>query len=380
MTTADAVIIGGGLQGCSAALHLARRGLKPVVLEKNWCGRHASGVNAGGVRTLLRHPAEIPLALAARAVWHDIEHFIGDDCGYHTVSQVAVAETEADMDRLKARAAELAALGYDHEELIDAAELYQLVPALAPGCAGGLIARTDGFASPYHTSLAFKRRADLEGAEIREGVRATGIEQVGSDWRIDTDHGSVTAAAVLNCGGAWADWLPDHFGEQVPFRPYLPMMMVTARTERFLDPVVLGVGRPLSFKQMPNGTVLIGGGREASGDRAREVSRLDFAALAKSAATVTDLFPHMRGVRIVRGWAGFEGRMADDIPVIGPSRVTAGVFHAFGFSGHGFQLSPVIGRILAELVIDGTSSLPIEPFRIDRFADQSQTETRTDTW
>ena len=75
----------------------------------------------------------------------------------------------------------------------------------------------------------------------------------------------------------------------------------------------------------------------------------------------------MRGAEIVRSWAGIEGRLPDDIPVIGPSSTQPGLWHAFGFSAHGFQLGPIVGAIIAELVTRGTSSLPIEPFSIRRF-------------
>jgi len=145
-------------------------------------------------------------------------------------------------------------------------------------------------------------------------------------------------------------------------------MMVTERVPPFLEPVVIGTGRPLSFKQQPNGTVLIGGAHRARLDFAQQRTSLDFARLAASAATVCDLFPGMRDVRVVRGWAGIEGRMPDDIPVIGRSGTQESAFHAFGFSAHGFQLGPIVGRLIAELVTTGASSLPIEPFRIGRFA------------
>ena len=73
----DAAIIGGGLHGCSAALQLARRGFRCVVLERDQVGRHASGVNAGGVRRLGRHPAELPLSVASMTLWHSMEELQG---------------------------------------------------------------------------------------------------------------------------------------------------------------------------------------------------------------------------------------------------------------------------------------------------------------
>ncbi len=367
MTGFDALIIGGGLHGCSAALHLARRGLKPAVVEKNWSGRHASGVNAGGVRTLLRDAPEIPLALAARALWHSIADLVEADCGYRTVGQVAVAENARDMAALESRAAEMRRLGYDHEELIDAADLRRLAPALADHCLGALVARADGFASPYHTTRAFKAKAAALGVTVLEGLRATRFERTGATWRVSAGAQVLEAPVVVNCAGAWAGEVAARLGDAVPLDPILPMMMVTARAPRFLEPVVLGTGRPLSLKQMANGTVMIGGGYRARGDPARETSRLDLAGLRASAMTAVELFPRLRDVAILRCWAGFEGRTPDELPVIGPGRAAEGVFHAFGFSGHGFQLAPVVGRILAELIVEGATDLPIESFRIDRF-------------
>jgi sarcosine oxidase subunit beta len=363
----DAVIIGGGLHGCSAALHLARRGLKPVVIEKNWPGRHAWGVNAGGVRTLLRDPAEIPLSLAARELWHDIAALVDEDCGYMTVGQVAVAETEADLDRLRARQGVVRQLGYDHEELIDADELRRIVPALAHHCLGGLIVREDGYASPYHTTLAFRRKAEVLGATILTGRRAGRPEHRAGVWHVTAGDRAIEAPILINCAGAWAGGVASMLGDETPFQHILPMMMVSGRTAPFVDPVVIGTGRPLSFKQMANGTVVIGGGYLARGDTETETSRIDFAGLKRSAATVRALFPNMAGVPIVRTWAGFEGRMADEIPVIGPSVSAPGAYHAFGFSGHGFQLGPIVGRALADLIVDGATDLPIEPFAVDRF-------------
>jgi sarcosine oxidase subunit beta len=153
----------------------------------------------------------------------------------------------------------------------------------------------------------------------------------------------------------------------VPLEPIAPMMMVTLRMPRFLEPVVLGTARPLSFKQTHEDTVLIGGGRRARVERDAETTELDFRELAASAQTVWDLFPIMRSATIHRGWAGIEARMPDDIPVIGPSSTAADAFHAFGFSAHGFELGPIVGRITAELITTGKTVLPIAPFSITRW-------------
>ena len=73
-----------------------------------------------------------------------------------------------------------------------------------------------------------------------------------------------------------------------------------------------------------------------------------------------------RVICVVRSWCGLEGVFPDHIPVIGPSSA-ANAYHAFGFCGHGFQLAPAVGSLIAELIATGASNLPIAPFRIDRF-------------
>ena len=121
-----AIVIGGGLHGMSSAIHLALKGVQTIVIEKNTAGRHASGVNAGGVRQLRRHVAEIPLAVAALDRWMRLEQLLGQYaamCEFTPhVGQMAVAETAADMRWIETRAAEVRALGWTHEEIVDRAE------------------------------------------------------------------------------------------------------------------------------------------------------------------------------------------------------------------------------------------------------------------
>lgn len=145
------------------------------------------------------------------------------------------------------------------------------------------------------------------------------------------------------------------------------MLMITDRVPRFIAPVVILRGRKLSFKQLANGTVLIGGGYQGRPDRDRNSTEIDWHELAQSARTVWELFPAMHGAHIVRAWAGIEARMPDDLPVIGPSAMAEGVYHQFGFCGHGFQLGPGVGALMAELIATGRTNLPIEPLSIARF-------------
>jgi sarcosine oxidase subunit beta len=370
----DAIIIGGGLHGLSAALHLAKEGLKPLVLEKDHPGRHASGVNAGGVRRLGRHLAEVPLADAAMTIWHHIEDLVGDDCGFIRCGQIKIAENEDELAELEKRAAEIRALGFGHEEIIDRDELFALIPSIAPHCIGALICRDDGAALPFRTVIAFARRAQALGAVIRSGMTVTHVARQAGAWHVEAGGHRFEAPVVVNAAGAWAHKFAATVGDVVPLQPWAPMLMITERVAPFIKPVLGAAGRKLSFKQYDNGTILIGGGQMGEVWPKKNRTAIRLAGMRASAETVSALFPQLKDVRINRFWAGIEGIMPDVIPVLGPSAAADGVFHSFGYCGHGFQLSPITGRIIADLIIRGETDLPITPFRPNRFNDRGNSE------
>jgi sarcosine oxidase subunit beta len=148
------------------------------------------------------------------------------------------------------------------------------------------------------------------------------------------------------------------------------MMLVTLRMPRFLDPVVLAPS--LSFKQTETGTVVIGGGRPTRLSLEKEKTFLNPNEMQLSAQHVLRLFPIMGKATVNRGWAGIEGFLPDALPIIGPSLRAKNLFHQFGFSGHGFELGPIVGKVVADLVTKGSSDLPIEPFSIGRFASKQE--------
>ncbi|MSP81493.1 MAG: FAD-binding oxidoreductase [Alphaproteobacteria bacterium] len=362
----DVCIIGGGIAGCSAALHLAKRGISVVLLEKGRIGAQASGVNFGGVRRQGRHLAEIPLALRGRPMWDRMVDLVGEDCEFRATGHLRLARDPADMAALETYARDAGALGLDLE-LIGGNELRRRFPWLSEVPVGASWCPGDGQANPRVVGPAFGRAARAAGADLREGEEAATFERDGKGFRIATTSGlAITSRALVNTAGAWAGRVAGHFDEPVPIHSIAPQMVVTEPSPHVIGPVLGIVGGALYLRQIERGNVIFGGG-DGLADIATTRSTVLPRNTVEVGALACRLIPHLARLNVIRVWTGIEGEMADVIPVIGPSRTTPGLFHAFGFSGHGFQLGPIVGVILAELIADGTTPSPIAPFDIGRF-------------
>lgn len=269
---------------------------------------------------------------------------------------------------MRKRVAELNALGYDHETMLTPDEVRAHIPGVTVQIVGAIGSLTDGFAQPYQATFAIHRKARALGVHFHEGLRAEAVRRDGGGiWAVETSERTFLAPKVLVAAGVWSGRFAQSQGEAVPMVPYAPMMMVTTRLRPFCNAVVGAMSLPLSFKQMPNGTVVIGGGRPGLPDPETNRAEATFAPLRLSAQIVTSLFPIMAEASVVRAWAGLEGQMADGIPVVGASSRHHGLYYAFGFSAHGFQLGPGTGEIMAELIATGHSPVDLSPLRIDRF-------------
>ncbi len=363
----DIIIVGGGLQGCSIAIHLTKRNRRVLILEKDTCGQHASGATAGGLRCLNRAPEEIPLALAARVMWKKMENLVDSDCGFRPTGQLRIAETREDLDLLEARAERVRLLGYNHEELIGTEELRTLIPAIGTNGIGALICREDGYAEPGLTCQAFQVKAEKLGVTIHQKSKVIGIENGSEDWVVTTTARQFSAPIIVNCAGAWGKEIAAMVGDQTSLKKDALAMMVTSRYPHFVDPVIGHASRKLSFKQMTNGTLVIGGALHGILLEKEEQTLIDWPQMKASAETVRSVFPFLANLTIVRAWGGIEGMTPDRLPIIDSSKHASGVFHAFGFSAHGYLLVPVIGKIMADLISTGRSDFDLEAFRVDRF-------------
>jgi len=363
--TSDVAIVGGGVAGCAAALALRQRGLTVVLLEKGLCGAMASGTNFGGVRRQGRDMREMPLAHRARVIWDRLPELVGEDCEFRVTGHIKLARDDAEMAELERYAPVARDAGLELT-VVGANAVRDRFPWLGPVVVGASVSPHDGQANPRIVGPAFARAARAAGAEIREHTRVTAARWTGAVFEIETSGGIVGARHLVNVAGYWGGEVAAWFGEAVPIAPLCPNMMVTEPLPYFIDCSIGVCGGNVYVRQVERGNVIFGGGR-GWGDPGLERSRPRTEAGRGSMARLLEIVPQLRTARIIRSWSGFDGEMPDDIPVIGPSGTTPNLIHAFGFSGHGFQLGPAIGEIVAELIVDGRTPSPIAPFAIERF-------------
>jgi sarcosine oxidase subunit beta len=363
---ADVAIVGGGIAACSAAVALRRAGMSVVLLEKRACGAGASGVNFGGVRQQGRDLAELPLARRARVLWGELPRAIGTDGEFAAMGHLKLAYSEADMVGLETYAARAREYGLTLE-MIGRARLAETHPWLGPEVRGASLCAEDGAANPRFVAPAFAWAAQHQGARILEFVRAEAIDRAGDGFAIVAGAHEISARWLVNTAGAWAASVAAHFGERVPLLAIAPNCMVTEPVQAFMTRSLGICGGGVAIRQTSQGSVVIGGG-ESSVDmdagRARPLAEVCATVLRRAIRAV----PRLARVHMLRSWAGVEGDMIDHIPVVGPSRTTRGLIHAFGFSQHGFQLGPAVGEAVADLITKGEARVDITRLGIERFA------------
>ncbi|WP_407972937.1 NAD(P)/FAD-dependent oxidoreductase [Burkholderia pyrrocinia] len=369
---ADVVIVGGGFMGAAAAFFLRRRGRSVILLERGLIGQQASGVNFGNVRRQGRYLPQLPLANRSREIWSRMPELIGHSAEFLQVGHVRVCYRQEQDDMFEAYARDAAQYGLKLD-LYRGAAMRAKFPFLGPEVLSASHSALDGHANPRLAAPAFGRAAARAGAQIEENTAIATVEKDGDTFRATSADGRVFCAPnLLVTAGAWGNQLSTQFGEPVPIAVNGPQMCVTEPVPYSILPSV-GVSSPhieevVYFRQVERGNIVIGGCARAPAylDERRakvlpESTLLQFTQLARVAPALTRL-------NIIRVWSGVEGYMPDDRPIMGRSAKVDGLYYAFGFCGHGFQLGPGVGDTMAELIDTGATSTPIEPFAIGRFA------------
>ena len=363
------IVLGGGLMGTATAFFLARRGVRVRLIERGPIGAGATVASFGNIRRSGRALEQMPLAQRSLALWTRSEALLGRDVEFRATGHLRLIFDEASRADMLRYSDDARPLGLELEHL-EPSELRHRFPGLGPSAIGASYSPRDGSANPRLIGPAFADAAARAGARITDQAGVPQITKTDSGFQVSTAQGDFGADVLVNCAGAWGTEIARQFGEPVPLTAHGPQMGVTEPLPHRILPVV-GMWSQDSgayLRQVERGNVVFGGGvpRQPVGDTG--FATYDPAGLAPQLAKVVKLCPALANVAIIRQWSGCEGYTADMLPVMGPSGTTPGLFHAFGFCGHGFQLGPGVGDVMAELIATGTSETPIGGMSIDRFA------------
>jgi len=375
--TADVVIVGGGIEGAATAWALAQRGItNVVVLERNTVGSGMTGKSSGIVRCHYGVSSLAAMATVGLEVFEKAQEIFGTDIGFRQTGYV-VGVGPANVDSLRKSLAAQRTVGVQTEE-IDHAEAAGLWPFadLSPFAAFAWEAR-GGYGDAYQTAQAFAVAARAAGVRIRQGANATELMMAGgrvTGVRL-ADGSEVSAGAVVVATGVWTRPFLAPYGVDVPIRVVREQLVMVSpgvdigRVPVFSDLVSLQYIRP-----EPDGTVLFGNSdlsHVEDADPDAYSNRASDAFIDLTIDRVGTRFPGFTGAAIKSSYAGCYDVTPDWNPVMSRTDVD-GLVVAAGFSGHGFKIAPAVGRLVADLVVDGRSAdprIPESDFRLSRFAD-----------
>jgi sarcosine oxidase subunit beta len=372
--SADVVVLGAGVMGASVAWHLARRGVKVLVLDRGAGPGSGSTARAtGGFRAQYATHINVRLSLLARARLESFAEDTGVDPGYAPHGYLWLAGNERELAALAGARQVQHEAGLPESTAVTCDEIQRLVPALAgDGIVGGTFCPTDGFLLPLRILEGYLGAAARMGTEVRWGVEVSGLELAnGRVTAALTVEGRVACGAAVNALGPWAGGLMAETGFELPVAPLRRQVAATVPT-RVLPPetpMTIFVGDGFHFR-VRDGRVLLLWATPGVPGRPFD-TRVDPGWLSQVTARAHARVPVLRSVPIDPGasWAGLYEMSPDKHAILGPTPGVPNLYLVNGSSGHGVMHAPALGQLLAEILCDGhATTLDTTPLAPERFA------------
>lgn len=359
--TADVAIVGGGIVGASIAYQLTAAGCRNVVIVERETsqGKGSTGKSMGGVRAQFSTPVNIQMSLFSIPFLREFEKALGHPSGYRAQGYLFVATAQRHLDYLRANYERQAAAGLTTASLVTREDIVRMVPQLrSDDILGGSFCSTDGFVDPYSVMTGFTLRAVDQGAELIRDAQVTGIKQ---DARgiagVETTQGEIAARIVVNCAGAWSAAVAKMAGIDLPVEPLRRMLAPTEPFEKISHGAPMVVDMTTGFHFRPEGLGLLLAWNDPE-EKPGFNTTFDRGFIEKILTRAVDRVPVFEELEVnpSKAWAGLYEMTPDHHPVLGESPVK-GLFFANGFSGHGVMHSPATGKILADLILKGSTDL-----------------------
>lgn len=383
---ADVIVVGGGVIGTSVAYQLARRGQKVILAEKKDLASGASGSCDTSIFLQSKNAGiHLQLALASAAIFKGLQNELEHDIEYHNKGGMILIETAEEMKVMAGFVARQQETGLQ-VEIIDRKEASKLQRGLAEHLVGSTYSSQDGDVNPIELALGFAKAARKLGAEILLETEVTGCIIAGGRVEgIETLRGPIYAPVVVNAAGAWAPILGKMAGLDLPIQPRRGQLMITEPVAPYIaqqilsasyivakynadklkdsksKAVQLGVG--LSLSQTQKGNIFIGGTREFVGYDTGNTHEAIVTVLKNAVRFV----PGLGSIHIIRTMGGVRPYTPDGLPLVGYTNHPEGYFMAAGHEGDGIALSPVTGKIVADLIVDGKTFMDVSALDPNRF-------------
>jgi sarcosine oxidase subunit beta len=366
--TADVVIIGGGIVGLSIAYYLAlKRAGRIILIEKGQLGEGSTSRCVGGIRTQFSTEINIRFSLESLKTFDQFEEEFGVAPEFKRVGYLFLATTEGETEIFKQN------IGLQKKfnipvELLSPLQIAAHWPYLrTDDILGGTFCSWDGYAGPNEVLTGFANGAKRRGVKIYEGVEVTGISlSKGKIRAVIAKDKEISTPMVVNAGGPYAALIGEMVGIRIPVKPLRRQIFITAPfhlTDRSI-PLTIDFHRGSYFRQEGDGLLLSGPLDLEAGFNLN----IDYEAMAEASENAMHRVPVLEKAHIARGWAGLYEISPDHHAILGKVSEVEGFILANGFSGHGFQHSPAVGKVIAELIVGGeATTIDISPLSIERF-------------
>ena len=376
--TADVIVIGGGVIGSAATYNLAKRGLRVIQLERDYFSSGASGACDQMVIPQSKTPNEhLALALYSVELYKQLKEELGRDVEYVQKGALILIETPQEKEIMAGIVEKQNALGL-HTRMISVDEAMRMQPGLNPDAIiGAVYGDADGEVNPFKMNLAFTDSAKALGAVVRTGEAVQEIlMRSGRVHGVKTAKGTYYAPIVVNAAGAWAPVVGAMAGLNIPIKPRRGQVFITETMPPFVNKCVLNaryivakhqpetlkndhslkakLGVGIALTQSHKGNILFGGTREFVGyDTQNSVD-----GILEAAKNAIHLVPGLSSMKLIRLMGGVRPYPPDSKPLIGYVNGLEGFFMAAGHEGDGICLAPASGKLVADLIVDGTTDVP----------------------
>lgn len=362
-----AIVVGGGLFGVCTAYFLAKAGQDVLLIESSHIGAASSGANFGGLRLQGRALEQYPLSLLAQEYWENFEQEFGSHCEYERNGMIYFAHNEKSHQKLFHYADNSRQCGLT-VEIWEGEALRRNLPWLSSDALVASYSPACAVANPRLATPAIARAFKQRGGRIIENCPIMQIEKISEGFELTSADGQkFYTDVVVNAAGGWADKIAESFGEKVPLFRAGPPQFVTDPLPYVLRPSVYSIDGDLIIRQISRGNFIFAGYPRTMSNKDGKHTFVPPAKTLNGTRAIGHYIPALNNAEIIRVWSGVEAYLPDMLPIVGASKTTPGLYHAFGGSGGGFQIAPAVGLCLTNLILGRDNQVSIEPYNISRF-------------